>query len=108
MSTEIIRASHYNNHPEKLPLGEINGPEEQIRVLNKVHLGSGRGVSSYLFPLVNPPMELLGRVWKIFPHSDKGTSEGATSSGLPGALKVEGHGQEVSLDSEAAALAQGT
>lgn len=29
-----------HNHAGELFLGEVNGPEELIRVLNKVHLGS--------------------------------------------------------------------
>lgn len=37
-----------HNHAGELFLGEVNGPEELIRVLNKVHLGSLDVVSIFV------------------------------------------------------------
>lgn len=55
--------------------------------------------------MVNLPLEILGRAWKNFPHSDKDTSEGAASCSSEG--RAAGAGS-LTLGSETAAVAQGT
>lgn len=73
-----------SRHAGELFLAEVNGSEELIRVLNKVHQGSLGVVSILVLSTVNLPLEILGRAWKNFPHSDKDTSVGAASWGSEG------------------------
>lgn len=54
---------------------------------------------------MNLALEILGRAWKNFPHSDKDTSEGAASWGSEGRAAGAGN---LTLGSVTAAVAQGT